>query len=93
MDGPPRPKCDAFRAYFVIFCICRLMPPRVRDRCPVESLTMNQLQEIFSGQMKDWMNLGGTKKAIHRYGPVFLAARCGTMILCFRAVRLLRTGV
>ena len=40
----------------------------VHERSEVESLTVKQLEEIFSGDAKDWSAFGGARTAIRRYG-------------------------
>ncbi len=43
----------------------------VHERSAVESLTMEQLQLLFSGKAKDWTTFGGQAKAVRCYGLAF----------------------
>ena len=43
----------------------------VHERSAVESLTLKQLQMVFSGEAKDWTVFGGPRKSIRRYGLAF----------------------
>jgi ABC-type phosphate transport system substrate-binding protein len=43
----------------------------VHERCPVESLTLDQLESIYSGKAGDWSVFGGAGKPIRRYGLAF----------------------
>ncbi len=46
----------------------RVVAVVVHKRNPADSLTLEQLQSVFSGKIKDWKALGGEVKAIHCYG-------------------------
>lgn len=43
----------------------------VHERSPVDSLTLEQVQSLFSGKAKDWTTFGGQAKAVRCYGMVF----------------------